>query len=350
MTTDNNMITIDNAGFSVSTYNCLRRANILSLRDIVGMTRGELLQVRNLGKKNLDEIIDKLKEYNMTLKNEVDIDAEYEEFCKAESEAQDKEEALKRTERGMEFQIVMRDTHGQIETDTWGMVSNSETFDSEGNPVEGGLYDPYIFGNYKVFFSLPTNEQVSGVIGTMELALPVVYPRRPNEIIEDRWVHMTIMPILPPIFRGMSHDKKIVSDIANLWNNLVELNFAIPNLLEKEPDRRMELQAKLQAAVDAIYEWTDNLPYSDETSNVTMLVYQAMRPIDIVEEYGELSTLMAEMRTLIEKSKDCDKRADYAAYLGDVSNLAYAVGYNNDELQEYSDFAEKVIESFGELE
>jgi hypothetical protein len=184
----------------------------------------------------------------------------------------------------------------------------------------------------------------------MELALPVVYPRRPNEIIEDRWVHMTIMPILPPIFRGMSHDKKIVSDIANLWNNLVELNFAIPNLLEKEPDRRMELQAKLQAAVDAIYEWTDNLPYSDETSNVTMLVYQAMRPIDIAEEYSELSTLMAEMRSLIEKSKDCDKRADYAAYLGDVSNLAYAVGYDNNELKKYSDFAEKVIESFGELE
>ena len=68
-----NEITIDNVGFSISTYNCLKRAGVLTLRDIAFMTKGELLKVRNLGKTNLLEIANKLNEYSMTLKDEIDV-------------------------------------------------------------------------------------------------------------------------------------------------------------------------------------------------------------------------------------------------------------------------------------
>ena len=50
-------------------YNCLRRAGKDKLRDIVEMTEGELMKVRNLGSKSYAEVVAKLKEYGLRLKN-----------------------------------------------------------------------------------------------------------------------------------------------------------------------------------------------------------------------------------------------------------------------------------------
>ena len=53
-------ITIEELDFSVRTYNCLKRAGINTVEDIIGKTFEQISKVENLGKKSLDEIISKL--------------------------------------------------------------------------------------------------------------------------------------------------------------------------------------------------------------------------------------------------------------------------------------------------
>jgi DNA-directed RNA polymerase alpha subunit len=59
---------LEELGFSVRTYNCLRRVGKGTLGEIANMTMAELLTVRNLGRKSAQEVIDKLAEYGLTLK------------------------------------------------------------------------------------------------------------------------------------------------------------------------------------------------------------------------------------------------------------------------------------------
>lgn len=57
--------TIEAAGFSVKTYNCLHRAKILDLYQISRMSCSELLKVRNLGKQGIREIIRVMQTHDM---------------------------------------------------------------------------------------------------------------------------------------------------------------------------------------------------------------------------------------------------------------------------------------------
>ena len=52
---------------SVRSYNCLKRAGINSLGDLLKMTPDQLVNVRNLGKKSLDEILQKLSDMGLIL-------------------------------------------------------------------------------------------------------------------------------------------------------------------------------------------------------------------------------------------------------------------------------------------
>lgn len=61
-------ITIEELNFSVRTYNCLKRANINTVEDLIEKTYEEMIKVKNLGKKNLDEIINKLAILGLNLK------------------------------------------------------------------------------------------------------------------------------------------------------------------------------------------------------------------------------------------------------------------------------------------
>ena len=61
---------IDDLDFSVRAYNCLKRANILTLKDLVDKTENEMMKIRNLGKKSLKEVIDKVKDMGLTFKDE----------------------------------------------------------------------------------------------------------------------------------------------------------------------------------------------------------------------------------------------------------------------------------------
>lgn len=53
---------------SVRAYNCLRRANIMTLGEIADMTESELMKIRNIGKKTVEEIIKILDKYDLKLK------------------------------------------------------------------------------------------------------------------------------------------------------------------------------------------------------------------------------------------------------------------------------------------
>lgn len=61
---------IDDLDFSVRAYNCLKRANILTLNDLVEKSENEMMKIRNLGKKSLKEVIDKVKDMGLSFKKE----------------------------------------------------------------------------------------------------------------------------------------------------------------------------------------------------------------------------------------------------------------------------------------
>ena len=63
---------IEDMDFSVRTYNCLKRAQINTVGDLVARSMDEMIKVRNLGKKSLEEIIEKLEDMGLHLREAED--------------------------------------------------------------------------------------------------------------------------------------------------------------------------------------------------------------------------------------------------------------------------------------
>ena len=61
---------IEDLDFSVRAYNCLKRAGVHTLQDLVNKSDAEVMKIRNLGKKSLKEVLDKVKELDLNLKDE----------------------------------------------------------------------------------------------------------------------------------------------------------------------------------------------------------------------------------------------------------------------------------------
>ena len=59
---------IEELDFSVRTYNCLKKANILSIGELVQHSEQDLMNIRNFGKKSLTEVKDKLAQLGLALK------------------------------------------------------------------------------------------------------------------------------------------------------------------------------------------------------------------------------------------------------------------------------------------
>ena len=59
--------TIEELDFSVRSYNCLKKSNINTLRDLVNYSPMEVIKIKNLGKKSLDEIKEKITKYGFVL-------------------------------------------------------------------------------------------------------------------------------------------------------------------------------------------------------------------------------------------------------------------------------------------
>ena len=65
-------MTIEEMDLTVRSYNCLKRANIHTVEDLTKKTEEDMLKVRNLGKKSLDEVIYKLEGYGLKLADKED--------------------------------------------------------------------------------------------------------------------------------------------------------------------------------------------------------------------------------------------------------------------------------------
>lgn len=65
--TKNLDVTIDELELSVRSYNCLKRAGINTVQDLTSKTEDEMMKVRNLGRKSLDEVIEKLHSMGLDL-------------------------------------------------------------------------------------------------------------------------------------------------------------------------------------------------------------------------------------------------------------------------------------------
>ena len=65
-------MTIEELDLSVRSYNCLKRAGINTVEDLTNKSEEDMMKVRNLGRKSLDEVINKLNGLGLYLKKEED--------------------------------------------------------------------------------------------------------------------------------------------------------------------------------------------------------------------------------------------------------------------------------------
>ncbi len=65
-------MTIEELDLSVRSYNCLKRAGINTVEELTQRTEEDMIKVRNLGKKSLEEVINKLYELGLSLKESED--------------------------------------------------------------------------------------------------------------------------------------------------------------------------------------------------------------------------------------------------------------------------------------
>ena len=63
-------LTIEELDLSVRSFNCLKRANINTVEDLISKTEDEMMKVRNLGRKSLEEVINKLSMMGLGLADE----------------------------------------------------------------------------------------------------------------------------------------------------------------------------------------------------------------------------------------------------------------------------------------
>lgn len=63
-------MTIEELDLSVRSYNCLKRASINRVEELVNMTEADMMKVRNLGRKSLEEVKQKLASLGLSLKEE----------------------------------------------------------------------------------------------------------------------------------------------------------------------------------------------------------------------------------------------------------------------------------------
>ena len=62
--------TIEDLDFSVRAYNCLKRAGIHNLQDLVNKSESDMMKIRNLGKKSLKEVLDKVRDLGLVLRDD----------------------------------------------------------------------------------------------------------------------------------------------------------------------------------------------------------------------------------------------------------------------------------------
>ena len=65
-------MTIEDLDLTVRSYNCLKRAGINTVEELIQRTEEDMMKVRNLGRKSLEEVIQKLAGLGLSLKKKED--------------------------------------------------------------------------------------------------------------------------------------------------------------------------------------------------------------------------------------------------------------------------------------
>ena len=60
---------IEDVEFSVRTFNCLKKENINTLGELIQRTESELLNIRNFGRRSLEEVLERLAQYDLRLRS-----------------------------------------------------------------------------------------------------------------------------------------------------------------------------------------------------------------------------------------------------------------------------------------
>lgn len=63
-------MTVEELDLSVRSYNCLKRAGINTVEDLIAKTEADMMKVRNLGRKSLEEVVNKLDGLGLSLSSE----------------------------------------------------------------------------------------------------------------------------------------------------------------------------------------------------------------------------------------------------------------------------------------
>ena len=63
-------MTIEELDLSVRSFNCLKRAGINTVEDLINKSQDDMMKVRNLGRKSLEEVIDKLESLGFSLQSD----------------------------------------------------------------------------------------------------------------------------------------------------------------------------------------------------------------------------------------------------------------------------------------
>lgn len=63
-------MTIEELDLSVRSFNCLKRAGINTVEDLINKSEDDMMKVRNLGRKSLEEVVEKLTSLGFSLQNE----------------------------------------------------------------------------------------------------------------------------------------------------------------------------------------------------------------------------------------------------------------------------------------
>lgn len=65
-------MSIENMDLSVRSYNCLKRAGIVTVKDLIKLEPNELASIRNLGRRSYDEIVAKIEKYGLETQKFID--------------------------------------------------------------------------------------------------------------------------------------------------------------------------------------------------------------------------------------------------------------------------------------
>ena len=63
-------MTIEELDLSVRSFNCLKRAGINTVEDLISKTEEDMMRVRNLGRKSLEEVVEKLESLGYKLRRD----------------------------------------------------------------------------------------------------------------------------------------------------------------------------------------------------------------------------------------------------------------------------------------